>query len=79
MRFLTPTENKRLNELIGFLCIAVSALIAAALLSYSPHDASFNVSASSEEWSTRHLSLALRPTPPITGGKACERVIQSGA
>ena len=46
MRFLTPTENKRLNELIGFLCIAVAVLIAAALLSYNPHDASFNVSAS---------------------------------
>ena len=46
MRFLTPTENKRLNELIGFLSIAVAALIAAALLSYNPHDAAFNVSVS---------------------------------
>jgi len=47
VRFLTPTENKRLNELIGFLCMAVSGLIAAALLSYNPHDAAFNVSAPS--------------------------------
>jgi S-DNA-T family DNA segregation ATPase FtsK/SpoIIIE len=46
VRFLTPTENKRLNELIGFLSIAVAALIAAALLSYNPHDAAFNVSVS---------------------------------
>ncbi len=45
MRFLTPTENKRLNELIGFLCVAVGVLIALALISYSPRDASFNVSA----------------------------------
>ena len=45
MRFLTPTENKRLNELIGFLCITLAALLALALLSYSPKDASFNVSA----------------------------------
>ena len=45
MRFLTPTENKRLNELIGFLCMAAAVLMAAALLSYNPHDASFNVSA----------------------------------
>ena len=45
MRFLTPTENKRLNELIGFLCITAAILIALALLSYSPKDASFDVSA----------------------------------
>jgi S-DNA-T family DNA segregation ATPase FtsK/SpoIIIE len=45
VRFLTPTENKRLNELIGFLCITLAILIALALLSYSPKDAAFNVSA----------------------------------
>jgi S-DNA-T family DNA segregation ATPase FtsK/SpoIIIE len=46
VRFLTPTENKRLNELIGFVSIALAILIGLALLSYSPHDASFNVAAS---------------------------------
>ena len=46
MRFLTPTENKRLNELIGFLCIVVALLIASALLSYSPKDPSFDVAGS---------------------------------
>jgi S-DNA-T family DNA segregation ATPase FtsK/SpoIIIE len=45
VRFLTPTENKRLNELIGFLCITLATLVALALLSYSPKDAAFNVSA----------------------------------
>jgi S-DNA-T family DNA segregation ATPase FtsK/SpoIIIE len=45
VRFLTPTENKRLNELIGFLCLALAGLMAFALLSYQPSDASFNVSA----------------------------------
>ncbi len=45
MRFLTPTENKRLNELIGFLCLTLAILMALALISYSPRDASFNVSA----------------------------------
>ena len=51
MRFLTPTENKRLNELIGFLCISLAVLIALALISYSPHDASLNVSAPAPEGS----------------------------
>ncbi len=46
MRLLTPTGNKRFNELIGFLCITLAILIALALLSYSPKDAAFNVSAS---------------------------------
>ena len=45
MRFLTPTENKRLNELVGFLCISLAVLVALALISYSSRDASFNVSA----------------------------------
>ncbi|MGB7844378.1 MAG: DNA translocase FtsK [Candidatus Acidiferrum sp.] len=47
MRLLTPTENKRLNELIGFLCITLAILVGLALISYSPHDAAFNVSAAS--------------------------------
>jgi S-DNA-T family DNA segregation ATPase FtsK/SpoIIIE len=44
VRFLTPTENKRLNELIGFLCITFAVLMGLALISYSPRDAAFNVS-----------------------------------
>jgi S-DNA-T family DNA segregation ATPase FtsK/SpoIIIE len=46
VRFLTPTENKRLNELVGFLCMVAALLTAGALITYSPQDASFNVSAS---------------------------------
>ncbi len=45
MRLLTPTNNKRINELVGFLGMTLAALIALALISYSPRDASFNVSA----------------------------------
>jgi S-DNA-T family DNA segregation ATPase FtsK/SpoIIIE len=45
VRLLTPTANKRLNELIGFLCITLAVLMALALISYSPHDAAFNVAA----------------------------------
>jgi S-DNA-T family DNA segregation ATPase FtsK/SpoIIIE len=45
VRFLTPTENKRFNELIGFLCITLAVLIALALISYSPHDVALNVAA----------------------------------
>ena len=47
MRVLTPTENNRLNELIGFLGVTIAVLMALALISYSPHDPSFNVSAES--------------------------------
>jgi S-DNA-T family DNA segregation ATPase FtsK/SpoIIIE len=45
VRVLTPTENKRLNELIGFLCITLAVLSALALISYSPHDVALNVAA----------------------------------
>jgi S-DNA-T family DNA segregation ATPase FtsK/SpoIIIE len=49
VRLLTPTENKRLNELVGFLCITLAVLTALALISYSPHDAAFNVAAPSPD------------------------------
>jgi S-DNA-T family DNA segregation ATPase FtsK/SpoIIIE len=49
VRFLTPTENKRLNELIGFLCITLAVLMGLALISYSPRDAAFNVSGPAAE------------------------------
>ena len=49
MRLLTPTENRRLNEMVGFLGITLAILIALALLSYSPHDSSFNVAAQAPE------------------------------
>ncbi len=45
MRILTPSDNKRLNEMIGFVGLSLAILLALSLLSYSPHDASFNVSA----------------------------------
>ena len=49
MRVLTPTENHRLNELIGFVGMTLAILMALALISYSPHDPSFNVSAESSD------------------------------
>jgi DNA segregation ATPase FtsK/SpoIIIE, S-DNA-T family len=49
VRVLTPTENRRLNELIGFVGVTMAILLALALVSYSPHDSSFNVSAGSRE------------------------------
>jgi len=45
VRALTPTENKRFNEMIGFVGLSLAVLLALSLLSYSPLDASFNVSA----------------------------------
>jgi len=45
VRFLSPTENRRVNELVGFLGITLAVLIALSLLSYNPYDASLNVSA----------------------------------
>jgi S-DNA-T family DNA segregation ATPase FtsK/SpoIIIE len=44
VRILTPTENKRVNELVGFVGLSLAILLALSLLSYSPLDASFNAS-----------------------------------
>ena len=45
-RVFTPTKNRRLNELIGFLLFVCAALLFLALVSYSPQDASINTAAS---------------------------------
>jgi DNA segregation ATPase FtsK/SpoIIIE, S-DNA-T family len=47
VRILSPTENKRFNEMIGFVGLSVAVLLALSLLSYSPHDSSFNVASPS--------------------------------
>ena len=44
-RAFTPTANRRLNELIGFLLLVFAALLVLALVSYSPLDPSLNTAA----------------------------------
>src|SRR5215471_5382097 len=41
-RAFTPTANKRLNELIGFLMLVFAVLLFLSLVSYSPLDPSLN-------------------------------------
>jgi S-DNA-T family DNA segregation ATPase FtsK/SpoIIIE len=45
-RFFTPTANRRLNELIGFLLAISAVFLSLALVSYSPTDPSLNTAAS---------------------------------
>ena len=45
-RAFTPTGNRRLNELIGFLVLVSAVLLVLALVSYSPVDPSLNTAAS---------------------------------
>ena len=45
-RLFTPTANRRLNELIGFLVLISAAFLSLALISYSPTDPSLNSAAS---------------------------------
>ena len=45
-RVFTPTRNRRLNELAGFLLFVCSAILFLALVSYSPRDPSLNTAAS---------------------------------
>jgi len=47
VRLFTPTGNRRLNELIGFVCLAASFILFLSLVSYAPQDESFNVAAAS--------------------------------
>ena len=44
-RAFTPTRNRRLNELVGFLLLVSALLLFLALISYSPLDRSFSTAA----------------------------------
>ena len=46
LRAFTPTKNRRLNELIGFLLFVSATLLFLALASYSPLDPSLNTAGS---------------------------------
>src|SRR3974390_1912260 len=57
-RAFTPTANKRLNELIGFLALVCAAFLVLALVSSSPLDPSLNTAAT---------PLVTRPTDNWVG------------
>ena len=58
MKFLsavfTPTRNRRLNELIGFLFFVSALLLFLALVSYSPLDPSLNTASARPAWKPTH-------------------------
>src|SRR5947209_8052556 len=50
----TPTKNRRLNELIGFLLFVSALLFFLALASYSPGDPSLNTASARPAWKPTH-------------------------
>ena len=54
LRAFTPTRNRRLNELIGFLLLVSATLLFLALASYSPLDPSLNTAGSLASGSARN-------------------------
>src|SRR5581483_6969146 len=53
-RAFTPTKNRRLNELIGFLLFVSALLLFLALVSYSPLDPSLNTASARPAWKPTH-------------------------
>ncbi|MBI3896248.1 MAG: DNA translocase FtsK [Acidobacteria bacterium] len=48
MKLLTPTANRRWNEFVGLLWMALALLLVLSLVSYSPTDPSWNTAAASQ-------------------------------
>ena len=53
-RTFTPTANRRLNELVGFLVFVFAIFLSLALVSYSPLDPSLNTAASAPAGGSTH-------------------------
>jgi S-DNA-T family DNA segregation ATPase FtsK/SpoIIIE len=47
MKFLSPTESKRLNEVLGFVFLALGLLVLFSLVSYRTYDPSWNTATAS--------------------------------
>ena len=58
-RLFTPTGNKRLNELVGFLLFVSAILLFLALASYSPLDPSFNTASTATASRPAHNWIGL--------------------
>jgi DNA segregation ATPase FtsK/SpoIIIE, S-DNA-T family len=67
---LTPTSNRRLNELVGFLLLVAAALLVLALGSYSPLDPSFNTAAAGPDVHSPHNWIG------ITGALCADALFQ---
>jgi DNA segregation ATPase FtsK/SpoIIIE, S-DNA-T family len=50
----TPTKNRRLNELVGFLLFVCALLFFLSLISYSPLDPSLNTASARPAWKPTH-------------------------
>ncbi|HEV2021615.1 MAG TPA: DNA translocase FtsK [Terriglobales bacterium] len=70
-RAFTPTSNRRLNELVGFLLFVSAILLLLALASYSPLDPSLNTAASSP------ASSPARNWIGVTGALASDLLLQA--
>src|SRR5437868_361504 len=66
----TPTKNRRLNELIGFLLFASATLLFLSLVSYSPLDPSFNTASAAPD------SHPARNWIGVTGALASDVLLQ---
>ncbi|MBI2677884.1 MAG: DNA translocase FtsK 4TM domain-containing protein [Candidatus Koribacter versatilis] len=75
VRVFTPTNNKRFNELIGFLLLVGAVLLLLSLVSYSPLDPSLNTAASSSG-ALRPTSAAARNWVGIAGAFVADLLLQ---
>src|SRR6184192_3930528 len=75
LRVFTPTNNKRFNELIGFLLLVAAVLLLLSLVSYSPLDSSLNTAASSAN-PLRPASTVARNWVGIAGALVADLLLQ---
>jgi len=76
-RAFTPTKNRRLNELVGFLLLASAVLLFLALASYSPSDPSLNTAAGSSSTSGTASAPAVHNWIGIFGAMISDLMVQS--
>ncbi len=71
-RLCTPTSNKRLNELVGFLYFVSACLLLLALISYSPLDPSLNTATAVSARHPAHNWVG------VVGAMVSDLLLQSG-
>src|SRR5260370_16403541 len=61
MKLLSPTQHRRLNEIVGFLLLSLGLVMLLSLVSYHTQDPSFDTAAAS-----RPLNLVGYPAPYLS-------------
>jgi len=79
MKLLSPTQHRRLNEIVGFLLLSLGLVMLLSLVSYHTQDPSFDTAAASRLESAAAPACAAASLVAVAGAPASWALAEIGA